>query len=314
MSTHRPWAGAAAALATTILIWGTVPLILRHIAREGVLDAWTVNGFRYLFTALFWLPYLLARRGELAQARGLWRDAALPAACHLVGQIGWGLAPYYATASVMNFASRSSFLFAILLGFWLLPEERRLVRHPLFWLGALATVLGLCGLFGGASDGGSTSALGFVILTVTALCWAAYGVQVRRRMQRHPARLGFAVVSLWVAPPLLALMFALGDWRAVSQLDAFHWLLLVFTGCIAIALGHVLFYLGLRTFGPVTTEGSLSVVPFLTAVLSGQLLGERLSGIQWTGGLLLVAGTLALLAAKARQLRARPVTDDVAAG
>jgi drug/metabolite transporter (DMT)-like permease len=310
---HSPRA-ALLALAATILIWGTVPLILRHIARAGVLDAWTVNGVRYAFTALFWLPYLIAHRRELAAQPGIWRDASLPAGIHFFGQTGWGLAPYFATASVMNFASRSSFLFAILLGFWLLPDERRLVRHPLFWVGTGATILGLAGLFGPDLAAGGTGATGFLLLTATALCWAGYGVQVRKRMQRHPSPLACGAVSLWVGPPLIALMFAVGDWRALAQLGAWDWLMLAFSGCVAIALGHLLFYQGLRAFGPVATEGSMSLIPFLTALLSGIVIQEHLGALQWCGGLLLVLGSLALLAAKARELRREPVTDDVAPG
>lgn len=313
MNEPRRLRGPLFALAATIVIWGTVPLILRHIAREGVLDAWTVNGFRYIFTALFWLPYLIANRRELAAQRGVWRDAAVPAACHLMGQIGWGLAPYYNSASVINFVSRLSFLFALLLGFWLLPEERRLTRHPLFWTGALATVLGMVALFGGGLRAGNTSPAGLFILIGTALCWAAYGVSVRRCMQRYTTRLGFGIVSLWVAPPLIALMFGLGHWTAVAHIDLSHWLMIAFTGCIGIALGHVLFYQGLRALGPVVTEGSLSLTPLLTALLSSVLLGEALGAVQWAGGLVMIGGSLALLYAKSTQLRTRPV-DDVAAG
>ncbi len=314
MNDSRRLRGPLLALSATIVIWGTVPLILRHIAREGVLDAWTVNGFRYVFTALFWLPYLIANRGELKAQRGVWRDAAVPAACHLLGQIGWGLAPYYNSASVINFVSRLSFLFALLLGLWLLPEERRLTRHPLFWTGALATVLGMLALFGGGMRAGNTSPAGLLILVGTALAWAAYGVSVRRCMHRYTTRLGFGVVSLWVAPPLIALMFGLGDWTAVRQIDLSHWLMIAFTGCIGIALGHVLFYQGLRALGPVVTEGSLCLTPLLTALLSGLLLGEMLTRMQWAGGLVMVGGTLALLYAKSRQLRAQPPVDDVATG
>ena len=314
MTSARRAGGPVAALAATILIWGVVPLILRHIAREGLLDAWTVNGVRYLFTALFWLPFLLANRRELAAQRGIWRHAAVPAACHLLGQIGWGLAPYYNTANVMNFVSRLSFLFSILLGFGLLPDERRLARHPAFWGGAALTIAGIVALFGGGLRDGDTSPLGLVILVVTAFCWSAYGVTVRSRMQRYSSRLGFGVVSLLVAPPLTALMFGLGDWHAALHLDARHWLMLAFTGCIAIALGHVLFYQGLRALGPIVTEGSLCLVPFLTASLSGLLLHEAMGPLQWAGGILLVAGSLALLAAKARLPREEPPVDTAASG
>jgi len=67
-----------------------------------------------------------------------------------------------------------------------------------------------------------------------------------------------------------------------------------------IALGHTLFYSAIHALGPITSEGCLLLIPFATALFARPTLGEHLSPSQWTGGLVLILGCLALILAKAR--------------
>lgn len=308
-----PWK-ALLALATVVVVWSAVPLLLRHFARQGVLDAWTVNGVRYFFTALFWLPFVLGSGPPAAGERPVWRRAIGPAVCHAIGQAGWGLAPYFNSAGVMNFVSRSAFLFTIVAGFAVLRDERALARRPLFWVGTGATLAGLVILFAGGLDVGNTSAAGIAILLVTSLCWAIYAVLVRRNMQGIPARQGFGIVSLLVAPLLVALLFALGDWRQLARIGPADWILLALSGWIGIALGHVLYYQALRALGPIVAEGGLALVPFLTAVSAHLVLGENLRPAQWIGGTILVLASLLLLHAKLSRARDADAAPDLPSG
>lgn len=285
------------ALLGVIVFWSAAPIVLKYFT--GVLDAWTVNGLRYLFTALFWLPVVLGPRGAgTPQAAGVWRAAWLPALCHLLGQAGWGLAPYFNDACVMNFVSRVGFLFTAVVGFILLRSERSLARRPLFWVGTVGTLAGLLAMFHGGSSAGGTSPLGMGILIWTSLCWSIYAVNVRLRMANYPARLAFGVVSLMVVPGMLILMFSLGNWRAAAHLNLLQWALLAVSAWLGIALGHVLYYKAVHELGPVVSEGSLALVPFATALFAKLFLGEHMVTAQWTGGILLVASTLFLLAAR----------------
>jgi drug/metabolite transporter (DMT)-like permease len=98
-------------------------------------------------------------------------------------------------------------------------------------------------------------------------------------------------------------MFTVGDWRAALHVGAGTWSLLALSAWVGIALGHVLYYQALRAVGPVVAEGGLSLIPFVTAVLAGVLLHERMACLQWIGGTLMVLATLFLLEAKRRATR-----------
>lgn len=295
------------ALAAAILFWSSVPLLLKYFTRQ--LDAWTVNGLRYLFAALFWLPYVWHQRRKWIGRSRIWRDALPPAAVHLVGQVLFGLCPYFNDATVINFVSRAAFLFTMLGGFLLLREERVIGRHPLFWGGVMATVLGLATMYVGGVHTPSTSAFGMLLLLITAAFWGLYSVMVRKFMKPYSIRLSFSVISVYAAPGLLALMFGIGDWRKLLTLGPGYWALIWISAILGIALGHTLFYRAIHALGPVASEGALLLIPFTTAVLAGFFLNERLSRLQWLGGLILVLGCVLLLAATLRT-RGRAIAYD----
>ena len=298
---------ALVALGAAILFWSCVPLLLKYFTHR--LDAWTVNGLRYLFAALFWLPYVVRHRREIPVGSRIWRDALPPAGIHLVGQVLFGLCPYFNDATVINFVSRAAFLFTTLTGFLLLREERALGRQPLFWAGVAATAGGLAAMYAGGIGTRSTSAFGMLLLLAMAAFWGFYSVLVRRFMKPYSIRLSFSVISLYAAPGLLALMFAVGDWRKALALGPGYWGLIWLSAILGIALGHTLFYRAIHTLGPVASEGSLLLIPFTTAVLAYFLLDERLGRLQWLGGVILVAGCFLLLRATLRA-RGRAAADD----
>ena len=312
-SLQRPpgTAKAVLSLATAVFFWASVPLLLKVFTHR--LDAWTVNGVRYVFAALFWLPLVLRHRRDVFMSplvyeprggrRVLWRDALIPAAVHVVGQMLFGLVPYFNDATIINFVSRSGFLFTTLFGFLLLPDERPLARRPLFWVGFAGTAAGLAAMYRGSLGTTTTSVTGMGLLVLTAVFWGLYSVLVRKFMRGYPVRLGFGLISLYAVPALLALMFRFGDWRALLHLRLGWWVLLWISAVAGISLGHVLFYRAIHALGPITSEGGLLAIPFVTVLLAFAFLGERLRPLQWAGGLLLIAGCLFLILAKAQVTR-----------
>jgi drug/metabolite transporter (DMT)-like permease len=261
-----------------------------------------------------------ARRNERTASGGVWRDAAIPSIVNIIGQAGFGLGPYFVSASTMGFVLRLSFLCTIFFGFLVLEEERRLAARSSFWFGTLLSIAGVVAMFAGELHaGGETGAVGMVILLLTAVAWGAYAVCVRRYMAPYSARQSFGVISIYTSVGLSALMFALGDFRKAADLSVGLWTLLMTSALIGIAFGHVLYYRGLHRLGPVAAGGILLITPFVTYLLAAVLLEERLAALDWLGGGLVVAGGVLLVAAR-WQIERPPATptadnlDDQAGG
>ncbi len=295
------------ALFCSILFWAVLPLILKHLA--GRLDAWTVNAARYFFALLFWMPHVLRHRNETFM-RNMWRNAVPPAAVHWLGQILFALTPYYNDATIINFVGRTSFLFATLFGFLILPAERPLARAAEFWLGFAGTFAGLSLMYFGAGHSANTSALGMTLLLGAAVCWGLYSVLVRRCMHAFPIRLSYGVISLYAGPAVILVGVMFGRTDALARLPVLDWLLIAGSAVTGLALGHVFFFRAIHTLGPIRAEGSLTLIPFITAVMAVPLLGERLAPVQWVGGVLLIGGCLILLFSRAQKTTGLPPPDE----
>ena len=98
------WLGTAMILAA-LAGWTSIPLFLRHFAKLE-LDAWAVNGWRYAFSAVMWLPVLLWHAQRGSTPKGLWRAALVPSLFNAAAQVCFGLAPYYIDPGLMTFALR----------------------------------------------------------------------------------------------------------------------------------------------------------------------------------------------------------------
>jgi len=286
-------------LLAAICCFASIPVFLKHFT--GLLDAWTVNGIRYAVATCFWLPVVLRTHRRTEPGANVWRDALVPAAVNTVMQIGWAMAPYHNDAVVIGFVIRCSFLFSVLFGCLLLPAERGVVRHRLFWVGAIGIAAGLITMYVGGLETGRTTLFGIGIIVGTAALWGLYGVLVRQRMARYGARLSFGVISLYTAVVLGVLTFAVGDWRAAGTVTPGDWGLLVVSALSGIAFSHVLLYRAIHVLGPVATEGGLAVLPFATALAAVLFLHEKLAVLQWFGGILLAGSCACLILTRYRK-------------
>ena len=311
---------AVACLVAAMVFFGCVPVFLRFFVAGERLDPWAVNAARYAVAALFWLPVVLvlARRQKsdagARPGRSVWRDALVPTAANLVGQVTYGLSPAYASAPTMGFLLRLSFPFAILFGVLFIVEERRLARTPLFLAGAGVCLAGVATMFiEGLAAEGSVSLTGLVILVVSAMGWGAYAVSLRKCMAGYPARLGFGVICLYTAGVLLVLAILFGRPASLGHASGGVWAALGGSALLGIAFGHMLYYRGIHRLGPVVTSGLMLAQPLVTYAGAALVLGESLTWMQGMGGLGVVAGGAILLAAEARighaARQAAPATD-----
>ncbi len=294
-------------LLVSIFSWSSIPLFLKHFVAS--LDAWTVNGVRYGIAALLLLPALRGLSGDEPGRRSLWHAALVPALVNSVGQVGWALIPYYVTASVMGFGIRASFLFTIVGGLWLLPEERYLLRSRAFWSGGVLCVAGIVALFWGSLRREAASVPGLLILLGAAAIWGFYGITVRKFMPGYPPHRGFAVVSLYTAAVLSVLMFAFGRVSALGEATPGTIGMLALSAFLGISLAHVLMFYVLEHLGAIIESGAEMLTPFLTFCGAALIFGERLGPLQWAGGLGVVLGCLLMFAAHKPRPESAATTD-----
>ncbi len=290
----------------TLTGWSSVPLFLRHFA--DTIDPWTSNGWRYGFSALVWLPVLLVAMFRRRLPRGLWKAAIVPSIVNAAGQVCFTYAHYVIDPALLTFGLRSQLIF-VAVGAWLMfPRERAVIRTPGFLIGAGMLIFGMIGVLlmddspapehaTGLRGSATAHALGVVLAIGSGLLFACYGLSVRKFMHGVNPVLAFAAICQYTAAALVVLMLVLGDRAGLTVLDLprdqIIWLLI--SALIGIAIGHVFYYISIARLGVAVTAGVLQLQPFLVAIGSMSLFGERLTNWQWAGGCIAVCGALLML-------------------
>lgn len=290
----------------TLSGWSSVPLFLRHFA--DTIDPWTSNGWRYGFSALVWLPVILIAMSRQRMPRGVWKAAIVPSIVNAAGQVCFTYAHYVIDPALLTFGLRSQLVF-VAIGAWMLfPQERAIIRTPGYLIGACMLILGMIGVLlldhsgesaahSGVRGTSSAHLLGVVLAVGSGLLFAAYGLSVRKYMDGvHPV-LAFATICQYTAAALVILMLTLGDRKGatVFALGAEQIVWLLVSALIGIAIGHVFYYISIARLGVAVTAGVLQLQPFLVAVGSMTMFGERLTPWQWSGGCIAVGGALLML-------------------
>jgi drug/metabolite transporter (DMT)-like permease len=152
-------------------------------------------------------------------------------------------------------------------------------------------------LFWGSLRQSTASIPGLLILLGSAAVWGFYGISVRKYLRGYPPHRGFAVISLYSAVVLLVLMVMFGRISALAELAPGTLGLIALSAALGISLAHVLMFYVLGHLGAIIESGSEMATPFLTYCGAALVFGERLSPLQWVGGLGVIAGCALMLSA-----------------
>ncbi|HHK41504.1 MAG TPA: DMT family transporter [Planctomycetaceae bacterium] len=296
----------ALALIGCVFCWGVVPVILRQLA--PVINAWTANGIRYPLAALCYWPVLwwFYRRHEVDGT--LLKRSLVPALFAWLGQVFWGLAPYYLPASAIGFYVRFSMVAALGAAMLLFRDERRLLVTPRFYVGLLLVVGGFL-WFSMVQEVDSTHAAatrhwqGFLIMLACSLFFGFYGVSVRYALSDVNPILGFAVVSQFVSVGTITTMLLWGDMERLPALNSTDWFRVASSTLLGISFGHILMYYSVKRLGASITSSVQTLTPFVTAVIALWVLGEVMTADQWAGGIVMVVGALVLIVTQPKKHR-----------
>ena len=305
MDLHRPTGRRALGLAlaaTTMLLWGVLPLALR--AALGVLDPVTLTDFRFVASAAA-LGGILAARGALPRLAGLSRGAlgllvlaTVGLACNYLGFL-LGL-DHTSPANAQVLIQLGPLLLAI--GGIRLFRER---FTGFQWLGAAALAAGLALFFRSqlaalGHDPGRYLA-GVAWIGFAAVTWAIYGLAQKQLLRD----LGSQAVMLCIYAGC-AVLFAPGaHLGALASVPASAWPVLAF--CAANTLvAYGAFAAALEHWDASRVSAVLALTPLATlacsslaaAVAPDRFQAEHLSPASWLGAALVVAGSLATALAR----------------
>lgn len=282
--------GTAAILAA-LFCWSLGPIFIRYLT--GYLDAWSQNLWRYTFAMLFWLPFLLLaiRQGRVGPI--VFKRAILPAIPNIVMQSLWAWTFYFVEPGFASLLARSSLIWIAVFSLIYFRDERPLVTSGRFWTGMFMSVAGLVLVI--VTKQGFTakaSITGMVLMLSAAVAWALYTVTARISFRDIDSRIGFSVVSLYTVAALAVLALIFGKPGQIFSLAPKLWVIIIVSGIVNISLAHTLYYSSMKRIGATIPTLVLQLHPFMVLAFSMIIFAERLNCWQWSGGVILVAGSV----------------------
>lgn len=267
------------------------------------LGPFTIAAVSLLLAALSLLPFCLTRMTKtLARLKPFdWLALVGQALCGIfLFRVFMLFGLRYTSASEAGFLTGATPAVTAFLAWIVLKEQPRISRV----LGVLCTAAGILLMQRAALlDSGFSSGhlWGNLLVLGAAASESAFNVLSRRHSLRSGSqpqtRMNPIVQSVLVCSLafLLCLVPALleGITSALIRLDESGWLALIWYGPFVTALGYVCWYAGIRRCSASTAAIVSGVMPFTALLLSVLFLGEKLSVLQWAGGMLVAAGMLA---------------------
>jgi drug/metabolite transporter (DMT)-like permease len=266
------------------IIWG-----LNFTAIKGALTDFqplTFNAIRFGTSSLFLLGLLWLRERSIGVHR---KDLARFVMLAIIGNTAYqlffinGIALTTATNSALILATTP--IFIILFGAFLNVEKitSRIVQGVILsFLGVVMIVLGS----GNTLAFSDQSLLGDLLIVANPICWSIYTVLSKPMLKEYsPLKLTTVTMAIGAIPLVIIGAPTLGtqNWAAISS-NA--WLGLAFSAFLAIGLGYVIWYTGVRHIGSAKTSLYDNLVTVFAVASAWILLSESMTAIQIAGAVL----------------------------
>lgn len=285
------------ALFATVVIWSLPSLFQFYLLRYY--DVWAQNFYRYSVACIAIGPFVafrIGRGGPRVDLRAFML-CLVPAIPNVVHQITQTVALFYIGPGVYAIFTRSSVIMTALFALIFFPEERHILRQWQFQVGTMLGLLGSVGVFWfqpGASAG-HVAIRGLMIAFIATICWALYGVLVKKPSARLGSIRSFGLISLITSALLFPLTCAFGNIATPMQVSWFVNLVLAISAVTCITMAHVLYYVAIQEIGVALAQTLQLLCPLGALVLSARIFGEYLSGAQiWSAAILLFGAFLAM--------------------
>lgn len=164
---------------------------------------------------------------------------------------------------------------------------------------AAGTLLGFSGvalvaLPGLALDFDPLFLVGVVCLLLNAVCWASYSALSRRLMRRLDRPLVVTSYVTVLGPLALLPISAASDWGSVLRLQPVQWVIGLYLALICSGLGYLLWNYALSRLEAVRAAVWLYMEPVAAFIGEALIFGQPPPPLTIAGGVLIVAGALAV--------------------
>ncbi len=162
--------------------------------------------------------------------------------------------------------------------------------EPLTRLSLARLILALLGVYLLVGPGGHVDFIGILLVIGTATFYALHMNLVQWYLGDYRSQTVAVYVVSSMAVMLSAVYsFRLGQWQSFS---ATGWLVIFVTGVVSTAVARLAMFAGIQRIGSGQTALLGSVETLLVVLWGIMFLGERLTLVQWLGGILIIASAV----------------------
>ena len=180
------------------------------------------------------------------------------------------------------------------------PEERHILRQWQFQVGTLLGLLGAIGVFWfqPGATAGHAAIRGLLIVFIATICWALYGVLVKRPSARLGSIRSFGLISFITSALLFPLACAFGNVATPVEVSWFVNLVLVISAVTCITMAHILYYVAIQEIGVALAQTLQLLCPLGALALSTWIFGEHLTTAQLGSAAILLFGAFLAMRVK----------------
>ena len=277
-------------LLAAALAWSWPNVMIRMLRAE--FDVFTQTFFRNIAANIFLFTVgLIFTRRKIVDAAGNWRMLLMPAAIMAVNQIFFTAGVYMTSAVISSLMGRLNSIMIPALSYIFYEDERRIVRNKNFLLGTFLALSGVMGVILGRNsvemDGFN---IGAVFIIMAAITWSIYAVYIKKLVRSIDPLAIIAFVSLFSTFLFLPVVLIFGDVHKIAQVSTGTRVLLFVSGILGIGVGNIFYYHAIRRMGTSITSIFFLLLPLSVGVIAFLTLGETLTIVQITSGVVLMFG------------------------
>ncbi|MGN0991801.1 MAG: DMT family transporter [Candidatus Ventricola sp.] len=263
------------------VMWGLSFIFSKTALSEGM-PPMTLAFLRYLLTAAIMLPLCLKLQGGVRLYK--WAPRAF-----VTSLLGITVYFFFEHSGLQRTTASAASLIVSLVPMMTLLFRVLFCRERISGTRWLAVALSLVGAYlvivtGSETGGGSLT--GNLLMVGASLCWTGYILTTPRLLESCSS----LRVTTWQALAAVVTLapFALAErsqWVSVSPVS---WLCIFLLAAVCSALCYVLYNLAMRAVDSLTVSLAININPITACVAGALLLGEKLTGMQLAGGIIIV--------------------------